>query len=93
MDLLTTVDECWRLLTPGGVLKCKVPWAGNPIAVWTDPTHRRGYTRATFEMFDPSTEWGQRITWYTERKWKIDMNLVNPEQTSVMVRMRKRPQG
>lgn len=91
IGLIACLNESWRLLTPGGTLKFKVPWAGNPIACWTDPTHRRGYTRATIEFFDPSTAWGQKAARYTPYKWKIDFNALNPEKTSVMVRMRKRP--
>jgi len=71
-----TINECWRLLVPGGVLKLKVPWAGNPLAAWRDPTHRWASTIETFEMFDPATKWGQHLMWYTERKWKIDLNML-----------------
>lgn len=90
IDLLTSINECWRILEAGGILKLKVPWAGNPLAAWRDPTHRWASTIETFAMFDPATEWGQHAEWYTQRKWKLEYNKLNPEKTSVMVRMRKR---
>jgi len=72
IDLLTSVNECWRILKPGGTLRCRVPYWRHETC-WRDPTHRRGYTMETFDIFDVSTNIGNPDAYgfYTDRKWKI----------------------
>lgn len=44
LDLTSAMDECWRVLKPGGGLTLRVPVAGGPNH-YADPTHRRGFTK------------------------------------------------
>jgi SAM-dependent methyltransferase len=70
IDLVQSIDECWRILAPGGTLRVRLPYWQHELT-WRDPTHRRGYTMSTFDLFDPSTTMGAEYGFYTERKWKI----------------------
>jgi len=70
IDLLQSIDECWRILASGGMLRVRVPYWRHETC-WRDPTHRRGYTMSTFDLFDPSTKAGTEYGFYTECKWKI----------------------
>lgn len=70
IDLLQSIDECWRILASGGTLCVRVPYWRHETC-WRDPTHRRGYTIATFDLFDPSTKAGIDYGFYTECKWEI----------------------
>ena len=69
-DMVAFLDECWRVLEPGGALTVRVPrWDGENA--WRDPTHVRAFHQTTFEYFDPDTEWGKKYTMYTQRKWRL----------------------
>ncbi len=50
VDLEFVLNECWRVLKPGGILEGTVPMAGTDGA-WRDPTHRRFFTESTFDYF------------------------------------------
>lgn len=54
-----TMDECWRLLIPEGILIIQGPLAGS-WSHYHDPTHRRGFLPDSFEMFDRSTYRGRK---------------------------------
>jgi len=69
-DLVEVVDECWRILEVGGVLKVKLPNAEDWIGCWHDPTHRRPYTLRFIEVFDVSSK-NTGCNFYTKRKWKV----------------------
>jgi SAM-dependent methyltransferase len=94
IDLVQSLDECWRILRPGGSLRCKVPyWKADRS--YSDPTHHWQFTLSTFHFFDPETTLGARYDFYTPRKWEIVKKPhLNPERTSVVVtmRVRKRPE-
>lgn len=64
------INECWRVLKPGGTLKIQVPRYDHPN-VWLDPTHLRAYHPDTFDYFDPTTKWGQLYQMYSPYKWTI----------------------
>lgn len=42
------MDECWRILSPGGTLYIEVPHAANINLAFTDPTHKRFFTKHSF---------------------------------------------
>jgi SAM-dependent methyltransferase len=52
VDVAEWLDECWRILKPGGVLELRVP-AWDHRNAWTDPTHRRAFEERTFDYWDP----------------------------------------
>jgi len=69
-SVVVFMDECWRVLKPGGVLTIQVPRFDHPN-LWLDPTHVRAFTADTFDYFDPDSEWGKRYPMYSPRKWRV----------------------
>lgn len=49
-DFVACVEECHRVLRPGGRLTIKMPFAGS-VHHHTDPTHRRAATSRTMDYF------------------------------------------
>jgi len=72
IDLVTSLDECWRILQPGGVLEVKVPNSDDIVRCWDDPTHRRPYSFASFNPVDIKQADNERYNFYTDRKWQIE---------------------
>jgi len=70
LNLLESINECWRILKPGGIIKIKLPF-WNHDNCWADPTHTRGYSLRVFDFFDTSKTYGTDYGFYTTRKWKI----------------------
>lgn len=70
INLLDSVNECWRILRPEGTLYLKLPYWHHDNS-YLDPTHYWHYSLRTCDMFDPDTEYGRDYTFYTERKWRI----------------------
>ena len=68
--LVESVNECWRILKPGGYLFLKVP-AWNHKVSYQDPTHRWFFSERVFEYFDPNTQLGKKYGWYTPFKWTL----------------------
>lgn len=78
IDLLTAMDEIWRILIPDGELTIKLPYWRHESS-YDDPTHHYVYGLGIFDTFDSSTVRGQRYDFYTERKWHIvKVNLSAP---------------
>jgi SAM-dependent methyltransferase len=62
---LKVVEELWRILTPGGICHIRVPnWEFGQA--YRDITHKRPYQIDTFDLFDPSTEYGQDYGFYSK---------------------------
>lgn len=70
LDLVEVLNECWRLLRPGGQLVLKLPHWQSDVSYW-DPTHRWHFSLRSFDQFDPDTERGKVYAFYTDRKWRI----------------------
>jgi SAM-dependent methyltransferase len=70
-DTVGFMDECWRVLSPGGTLKVRVPdWQS--ANAWGDPTHKRAFCAQTFSYFDVRSDWWHRYgRLYTSRGWKL----------------------
>lgn len=69
-DLVTTLNECWRILRPGGKLRLKLPHWNSDIS-HRDPTHRWFFSVGSLDQFDPDTRRGKEYDYYTDRKWRI----------------------
>lgn len=69
-DLVTTMNECWRILCSGGILRLKVPVYTSPF-IHDDPTHRWFWSEKSLDFFDPTTKYGKECDYYTDRHWKI----------------------
>jgi len=90
IDLVKAMNECWRILEPGGMITIKLPY-WNSATTWADPTHRRGYALKVFDHFDPSTMYGKEYSYYTPYKWKITRPVrMNKAKTSILVELTKR---
>ena len=69
-DLLTIMNETWRILKPDGRTIVKLPWWKSEVT-YSDPTHRRGYALGVLDQLCPETKRGKEYWFYTDRKWKI----------------------
>jgi ubiquinone/menaquinone biosynthesis C-methylase UbiE len=69
IDLVRTLDECWRILRPGGRLQVKVPHWQHDNA-HADPTHRWAFSLRSFDVFFPKSKLGRELSFYTQRKWR-----------------------
>lgn len=69
-QLVPFMDECWRILKPGGSLYLETPRAdGDARLCWDDPTHVRCYTAHSFINY-LSPEGVARFG-YTSRAWNF----------------------
>lgn len=70
IDLVAALNECWRILRPGGICYLKLPhW--NSESAHNDCTHRWFYGLGVLDQFDPDTKRGKDYSFYTPYKWKI----------------------
>lgn len=69
-DLLTSMNEIWRILAPGGIVEIKLPWWNAEVS-YDDPTHRWVFGLGIFNRFDPTTKRGKEYSFYTPYKWKV----------------------
>lgn len=68
-DVVGAMDECWRLLKPGGQMIVRGPSVNSPN-LWSDVTHRRAFAPHAFDHFDWSTELGSKYR-YGAHSWKV----------------------
>jgi len=89
-NLIETLNECWRILRPQGVLYMKLPYWNHEIS-YIDPTHYWQFSLRTVEIFDPDKEYGLKYRFYTDRKWKIiQVPKLNDTRSSFSVKMEVR---
>jgi len=69
LTFIESLDECWRILKPGGALYVKFPIYTSPF-IHHDPTHRWFWDESTPNFVDPATDLGKRYSYYTTRKWE-----------------------
>jgi len=89
MTLIESVNECWRILRPGGQLRLKVPHWQHDNA-YADPTHRWRFSMRSFDVFVPDTKLGKELGFYTERKWQILEVRLNKERSGVIATLEVR---
>jgi len=71
ITLFEALDECWRVLRPGGVLRLKVPHHAADMA-YRDASHIwRGWSVHVLDDFDPDTRLGRELAYYGHKQWKI----------------------
>lgn len=72
VDVADWLDECWRILTPGGLLVLRLPAWDNPVS-YRDPTHRKVFHEETFNFWDKAQQlyrdygffyFGERNRWW-----------------------------
>ncbi|MDP8236743.1 MAG: class I SAM-dependent methyltransferase [Candidatus Erginobacter occultus] len=54
-DLIATMEEIWRVGRDGSLVSVRVPYFSFPGS-FQDPTHKRFFTRRTFDYFLPRVE-------------------------------------
>lgn len=90
MTLIQSMNECWRILKPGGRIRVKVPWCRSEQS-YSDPTHYWQFSLRTFDFFDPNTKFGSGYAFYPTRKWKLlRPTRLNKERTSVIAMLQVR---
>lgn len=76
IDIQEWLDECWRILTPGGKLELRVPYYAHENA-FTDPTHRRFFTAKTFDYWDKSKpmyiDFGRYYFASSNKWWRVKL--------------------
>jgi SAM-dependent methyltransferase len=70
INLVVSLNECWRILKPAGQVYIKVPY-WKCEAGWDDPTHYWHFGLHFLEQFDPDTERGKVYGYYSPCKWRI----------------------
>ena len=70
IDLITALNECWRIIEHGGTLHIKYPLHTSPF-IHDDPTHRWHWSELVTDFVVPSTKYGTSCMFYTPFKWKI----------------------
>lgn len=83
LDVQRWLDECWRILAPGGLLVLRVPSHDNPVS-WRDVTHERLFHEESFHFWWPEHELWQNYGhfYYAEsaRWWDVlTVERVNPD--------------
>lgn len=90
IDLVASLNECWRILRPGGALHLKVPYWRSDRS-YSDVTHRWFCNLESFDQFDPERRRGREYEFYTQRHWQIVKGpRLNEAKTSIHVTMRVR---
>ena len=85
IDLITTLNECWRILRPEGVLRIKYPLFTSPF-IHNDPTHRWFWSDKVVDFVDPSTEYGKKAIYYTKFKWEIRSRKISERNCWIAMR-------
>lgn len=68
--IMAFIEECHRILKPGGTLYIQTPhWDSELFKI--DPTHVRGFHESSFDFFDPDTNYGQIRDFYSPAKFKV----------------------
>jgi len=89
INLVESVNECWRIMRPGGKLHIKVPYWKHYRA-WKDPMHYWRYEKGVFDYFDPNTKYGKEYDEYTPHKWRIvDGGWTDKKRTAIWADMVK----
>ncbi len=91
VDIAFWLDECWRLLKPGGTLEMRLP-AWDHALSYRDPTHLRVFHPQTFDYWDPNNElhaaFGGIYFAETARWWAV--HSVTRENNDLRYRLSKR---
>jgi SAM-dependent methyltransferase len=69
IDLVKSLNECHRILRPGGQVVLKLPLQSG-FNAYDDPTHRWFFTLKSLDQFCPGTKRGKDYSFYTTLKWK-----------------------
>ncbi len=65
--LVQAIEELWRVSKPGARIHVWAPHFTSGLYVWSDPTHRRGFTSLTFDYFVP----GAGLGYYSRARFAV----------------------
>jgi ubiquinone/menaquinone biosynthesis C-methylase UbiE len=89
IDLVKSLNECHRILKPGGTINIKLPLQTGYNA-YDDPTHRWFFSLRSLDQFCPETQRGKDYGFYTTKKWKyVKGPKNNNARTSLYATLRK----
>lgn len=75
LEVKEWLDECHRILKPGGSLVLRLPAFDNPVS-WRDPTHRRVFHPETFDFWDKSRQLHKDYGFFyfaeSDKWWGVD---------------------
>ena len=93
IDLVASLNECHRILRPGGHLVIKLPLQSGANA-YDDPTHRWFFTLRSLDQFCPETQRGKDYSFYTPLKWAfVKRPRANNAKTSLWATLEKRAEA
>lgn len=78
-NVIGVMEEIYRVTTPGAAVHVQAPFASSHH-IWTDPTHRRGFTSRSFKYFDES--FSREHFQYTEARFDVvscEYTIINPK--------------
>lgn len=90
INLVESLNECWRILRPDGTMQIKLPLWNVEIS-YNDPTHYWQFGMGIFDQFDPDTKRGKEYDFYTPYKWKLLQPVAKSSYSSLHTRLQKRP--
>ncbi len=67
-NIITALEECWRILKPGGRLLIRTPYGLSEIS-FTDPTHKHHLTPESFDYFIRGTDLEKQYGFYSPMRW------------------------
>ncbi len=73
-DFVRVMEELYRVLKLGGLLKIKVPY-WNSVSRHADPTHKRGFHELTFRFFDPASVYCKERYYYTQARFHVNKEM------------------
>jgi len=69
-NVIRAMEELHRVLKPDGLLFIRTSnWRTENS--FCDPTHRHFFTSKSFDFFDPSSWFGQKYGYYTDKKFQV----------------------
>jgi len=86
LTLIETLNECWRIIKPGGKLIIKYPHYSSSTS-HDDPTHRWHWSERVLDFVDLTTRHGKDNCYYTPCKWNIlDRGIVHGRNVKAVLR-------
>lgn len=66
-SMIDAVEEIWRICKPGAVVHVWSPHASCGFYTWSDPTHVRALTTATFDYWSPNSD----LSCYSHARFEV----------------------